>query len=223
MKYKATIIIFFLMTTVLLGQPDTSQWNKNDDYRVIINNVYNNGGYLAFTITSAPIINQSGLCSGARAGWLINHRFATGVAGYVFFNDPSQIKQLDTVFNYNFRGGYLGIFIEPVIAYRSRFHVCLPVMAGAGGVAFVRSRFDDEWHDFDYYDISNESEGHSYLFLKPGVELEINLMKYFRLNFGAYYRITTDINFINSNGVWLVEPNFLNGLSYGISFKFGKF
>ena len=57
----------------------------------------------------------------------------------------------------------------------------------------------------------------AFIVLEPGVELEMNMFKYFRMAFGVYYRYTSDLHLDYS------DPDLLTGLSYGVTLKLGKF
>jgi len=49
------------------------------------------------------------------------------------------------------------------------------------------------------------------------LEMEMNLTQFFRFSMGAYYRYTSEIELLNT------DKDVLNGFSFGVNFKFGKF
>ncbi len=68
------------------------------------------------------------------------------------------------------------------------FH--FPVLVGAGGVASIVDRYYYSWDDEYYYE-TLDSE--AYFVFEPGVEVEFNMVKFFRIGLGASYRITSDV------------------------------
>ena len=99
-------------------------------------------------------------------------------------------------------------------------HISVPIVAGVGGVAYTSS-FDP--YDLEYAQYLVEDAA-SFLVLEPGVELEFNIVRFFRIAIGGYYRLTSGVRF--SDPRILQEPipaNVLEGFSGGITLKFGKF
>jgi hypothetical protein len=102
-------------------------------------------------------------------------------------------------------------------------HVSIPVLIGAGGVAYIR----DYWtpypqypDDYNYY----TEDASAYFVIEPGLELELNMVKFLRVCLGGYYRYTSNIVLQSGYGdeYTEVKPD-LNGFSFGLSLKFGKF
>jgi len=113
----------------------------------------------------------------------------------------------------NLTGGYGGLVLEPIVFPNFPVHLSLPVLIGAGGIAYTTSNYYPEYDDSDYF----VEDSYAYFIIEPGVELELNMLKFFRLAFGGYYRYTSDIDLID------YPENVLHGFSGGITFKFGKF
>jgi hypothetical protein len=66
------------------------------------------GGWGGFTLGYTRVAGKDAFLSGGRGGWLIDHHFTLGLAGYGFltdvdFNDPYQQPTID---NYSLGGGY---------------------------------------------------------------------------------------------------------------------
>ena len=57
---------------------------------------------------------------------------------------------------------------------------------------------------------------------EPGVELEFNLVKFFRLAVGASYRLTNGV-ILKYNFNRDIRTNALNAFNFYVIFKFGKF
>ena len=148
----------------------------------------------------------------ARGAWIIGHGLAVGFAGSGFMNAFAYNSSLDS--DVNLTGGYGGILIEPILLGRFPVHLSFPVVAGVGGIAYTQTQWtSDPWGNQESW----IEDYNNYLIFEPGIDLELNVLKFFRLAFGISYRITSDINLINTS------TSALNGISGGMTFKFGKF
>ncbi len=177
------------------------------------------GAYGAITLEYSQIDSKDALLFGARGAWIINHNIALGFAGKGIATVESypEFNSLDSDFYLS--GGYGGLLIEPILAPMSPVHVSFPVTIGAGGVAYTeRHDFDGTYEEYrwDTWDAS------AFFVLEPGVEINLNLLKFMRLAIGGYYRYTAGLSLESPNGV-KESKNMLNGFSGGISLKFGKF
>jgi len=207
---------------------DTTE-NTNKEIRTIFGNrTPSHGGYGAITTNYTDLQGQDGLVMGVRGAWIINHSISLGVAGYGFFNEPVVNSQIDTEGNeYMLAGGYGGLLIEPIVGGLFPVHLAFPVVAGVGGISYARTTYDDTW---DETEMNSPEDVDAFLIFEPGVEMEVNVLKNMRICVGAYYRLTTDVSltrnvFLDNNfqTVELAKPDVLNGFSYGITLKFGKF
>ncbi|MBI5219798.1 MAG: hypothetical protein HY958_12795 [Bacteroidia bacterium] len=78
----------------------------------------------------------------------------------------------------------------------------------------------DTYHMHDQYDNTNYNntlDQDQFFIIEPGLELELNLVRYCRIAFGGYYRFTSGIDLAG------VKKDALNGFSAGITLKFGYF
>ena len=192
-----------------------------------------NGGYGSFSIGYTQIDGKDAIVLGGRAAWIANHHFALGMAGRGFFNSLSSNKYYDPSYNpnydpnYSLAGGYGGILFEPIVAPMSPVHVSFPILIGAGGVAATPS----SWNNVDNYYYNNYYYAtDAYFVFEPGVEVEFNITKFFRIAIGGSYRYTSDIylqhkylNDLDETVYVNVPKNALRGFNADISFKFGWF
>lgn len=173
------------------------------------------GAYGALTINSSRIDSKDALQLGARAAWVIGHSVALGMSGSAFVNEYSRNPDLPGNRNVNLTGGYGGLLIEPIILPKFPVHISIPVLIGAGGIAYT-SVYDPYPYDYENFDpVVEDASG--YLLAEPGVEVELNVVRFFRLAVGGYYRFTSDIHLYDT------PPDVLNGWSFGVTLKFGKF
>jgi hypothetical protein len=209
-KILSTAILIVMITSAM------AQENQNE-YRSIFNNKadqkIDHGGYGAFGVGYTTIDGKDAILINFKGAWLINHNIALGFAGSGFFNN------LDKSTNSNDQylgGGYGGFYFEPIIFHKSPVHLAFPILIGGGGVSTIPHNYmdwDNSYYPYDY-DI--------FFVVEPGVELEFNMVKFFRIALGASYRLT--------NGIVLTYPtagdvskNALDGFNFYLNFKFGKF
>jgi hypothetical protein len=224
---KAVIVLMALITvTISMAQEDKSRTEQ--EFKTIFNGNRNNnkvvhGGYGAILMNYSQIDNKDAFLAGIRGMWLINHGIGIGIGGYGFASELkfSQNSNDNNMNDYSLAGGYGGLVIEPIIAAKHPVHVSFPVLIGAGGVASVQEQWSPyPVHDNDYY--SEDAE--AYFVIEPGVEVEFNMVKFFRLAVGGYYRFTSDVNLNTWTGsdYKTINPD-LSGFSVGLTLKFGKF
>ena len=120
----------------------------------------------------------------------------------------------------NFIGGYGSLLIEPIILPRFPVHVSFPILAGVGGIAYSY----EEWEFRDSF----VEDSDFFLVIEPGVELEFNILKHFRIAVGAYYTLTSEIQLEYAEtfpGVdaRIAPPNVIRGINMGVTMKFGRF
>ncbi len=112
-------------------------------------------------------------------------------------------------------GGYGGFFVEPIIAPNFPVHVSIPIMIGGGGLALNESTWHDQnWdHNYNY----QPYDWDSYFVLEPGVEVEMNVVKFFRIALGGSYRYTSNLH------ISYLPKDMMCGFNGYVTFKFGKF
>ncbi len=163
----------------------------------------------------SQIDSKDAILIGARGAWVIGHGFALGFAGNGFLNDYSWNPAIAGGRNVNLTGGYGGLLLEPIILPKFPVHISIPIVIGAGGIAYT-STFNPYPYDYEDFELFVEDAA-AYFVVEPGVELEFNVVRFFRLAVGGYYRFTSDIRMYDT------PEDVLNGWSVGITLKFGKF
>ncbi len=182
------------------------------------------GGWGGFTLGYTKIAGKDTFISGGRGGWLIDHRFTLGLAGYGFFsNIDFNGPYIPTIDNYSLGGGYGGLLIEPIIAPFNPVHISVPILIG-GGSAFV---IDEMYYHGNYNGFYDYGSFGSYFVFEPGVDIEVNVVKFFRVALNVSYRYTSDLDLAYYSIIGLKEfsvpSDALRGFNAGLTMKFGKF
>lgn len=207
-----TIVVSIMLAANISAQENQNEYktifNKKDDKRV------DHGGYGSFGIGYTQIDGKNAMQLSFKGAWVIDHHIALGLAGYSFFNNLD--KKSANSNEYFLAGGYGGFYFEPIVAPQSPIHISFPILIGGGGVSAIPDDYNDwEYGRYKYdYDI--------FFVFEPGVEIEFNVVKFFRLSVGASYRLTNGIilNYPLGNEV---DANALDGFNFYMIFKFGKF
>jgi len=231
-QMKSRTIIFLLIIGLCsvqsFSQEQTSGGkNSSPDAGQNIKTLFGNngskvehGGWGGFTLGYTKIGGEDAFISGGRGGWLIDHHFTIGLGGYGFISNINHDgPYLPTIDNYSLGGGYGGLLIEPIIAPFNPVHISFPVLIGGGGAVVIDEM---SYHGYnDYYPYA------AYFVLEPGIDIEVNVVKFFRIALNVSYRYTNDISLdyysiIDMEG-FSVPPNALRGFNAGLTMKFGKF
>ena len=211
---KKTLFALLLGLTFFVASAQDSY--ENDEVRTLFSRNRSNGGYGAFTIAYSNIGGYDAMVTGGRGAFIFDHVFAIGIGGYGFVNNLNthyyHSENQNT--SLSLAGGYGGLLLEPIVAGKSPVHLSFPILIGGGGVSQVDLYNWDYWgQPFPDYEYSYDA----YFVIEPGVELEFNLARFFRLAAAVSYRHTSEIQ------LHQVAPDALRGFNYGLTFKFGKF
>lgn len=108
-------------------------------------------------------------------------------------------------------GQWIGLRCEYSIKQSSAVHLSFPLEIGIGEIEL------DLKDSFENQHITIPSGDVWFANIEPGVALEVNLLKYVKLNLSAGYRFVSDVSFRN-----LSEKD-LMGFTYSAGFKVGLF
>lgn len=211
LKLISTTVLAILISLTGMAQKNqnefTSIFNKKKDKRT------EHGGYGAISFGYTEIDGKNALQTSVRGAWVIDHNIAIGVAGFGFVNNLEKTTNVNESY---LGGGYGGFFIEPIILPNSPIHVSFPIIIGGGGITtFPQNYWNIDFENYPYdYDV--------FLVFEPGVELELNMVKFFRIGLGASYRFTNGV-LLNYSSDTMVPQNVLDGYNFYINLKFGKF
>jgi hypothetical protein len=205
------IIVVFLAVTIGARAQNEGEYQ---DIQTLMRGNESVGGYGAISLQYTELENRDAFVFGARGGVLMGHMVALGLGGSGFFNDMHY--DATSGLDLSLAGGYGGFFFEPILFPKFPVHVAFPVLIGAGGVAVVSTNDNDDWND--HY---NSEASDAFMVVEPGVEIELNVTRFFRFCIGGYYRYTSDVDI--QDPLFDVSPDILRGFSGGVTFKFGRF
>ena len=155
---------------------------------------------------------------GGSLSLLFNEKFAIGLAGYHFGDRPNSANALQT------RGGVGGLQLEYIVKPSKLVHLSFPLLVGMGSISSDSSgnrggqgfrpnggkgsqgRFGVGFDDFN-----GRGDRTHFAVIQPGVNVEVNVLKYLTIFGGANYRIA-----LNSN-----SSNFTNSKLSGVGFQLG--
>jgi hypothetical protein len=170
------------------------------------------GGYGALVIKFSQVSDQFAVLVGARGGWILNHTFSIGLAGYGLVNEIP-VRSQAWAFNPYLNFGYGGLDLEYILNSNAMVHSSVHLLIGGGAVG----RRSANWVDYAYGYSGNEWDYHPFFVLEPGANLDLNMTSWFRMSFGAAYRIAGPVK---SD---LASKSDLSGASGMLTFRFGSF
>ncbi len=217
MKKIITLLVLALVVQVSFAQEEKQEEKKNkrDDINTIFtkDNLKITGGYIAPELKFGYVHEDASMLLGGKIGMTFNDKFTLGVGGYGLVNnsnfeindnptDPARIGM-----------GYGGLAMEYTFFSNKKIHFSIPVILGVGGIYI----YED---DGDYFNSTwDEIENTAALVIEPGVNIELNLFKFFRVDLGASYRLVSQTDLPISG----LSDEDLSDLTINATFKFGFF
>ena len=217
MKKIVTFLLLALMVQASIAQEvkKEEKKNKRDDINTICtkDNLKITGGYLAPELKVGNVYEDISLFLGGKIGMTFNDKFTLGIGGYGLTNNSNFDLQLTPTTTQLSRVsmGYGGLALEYTFFTNKKIHFSIPVMVGVGGVYI----YED---DGDYFNSSwDEIENSAAFVVEPGVDVEFNLFKFFRVGIGASYRL------VSQTSLQYLEDEDLSDYTINATFKFGFF
>ena len=164
------------------------------------------GGYGGPEVKISPMLGATGILVGGRGGWMINHAFMIGGAGYGLVNDI-RVNNVTVNGRPAFLGfGYGGLALEYTGNYEKLVHYTVGLMIGGGGVEYRDSIYN--FHDENWDAV---------FVLEPSVGVEMNITTFFRFGVGVSYRYVSGVNTFG------LTNKDLSNATATITLKFGTF
>lgn len=214
-RFIFTILVTFGVL-VVFGQDEEIETLKkdkgadkeSDEIKTLSKNNHN-GGFFGITFKTSRFNQEPMVSLGFRTGWIIGRTLGVGFEAHGFV--PT--AKFDNIYMGNeviAIGGYGGMFLEPILFSNQIVHITFPVAAGSGWFGY-----HEDWEGNP--EPAQLLDEDLYWYLEPGVSVELNISKNFRLAVGASERFTEELELPNT------PSSAFNGRNYFFTLKFGKF
>lgn len=219
MKHFLTLILALFIVSAFAQNNDqnessdnektsTERFKEDSDIRTLSQNGHN-GGFFGLTFKTGQFNKETIVSMGFRTGWIVSRTMGIGFEAHGLvptakFSNISPNADVVTL------GGYGGMFLEPILFSNQAFHVTFPIAGGGGWFGYL-----EDWENSA--NSGSLIDQDTYWYFEPGIALEINVSKNFRLAFGGSQRYTQEMELMNT------PTSAFNGRSYYMTMKFGKF
>jgi hypothetical protein len=195
--FQLSILLLFICTQSF-GQEQT----------LVGSGEISHGGFGGPVFKYTQIKGEPAVLIGGRGGWIINHTFVIGGGGYGLVNQIEADYLINNKHPFiNF--GYGGLELEYIIQSDQVVHFSVYTLIGAGGIMYKENHWDD-WSDWN-------SGNDEFFVFEPAVNVEINIISFFRINAGVTYRFISGLYYSE------LENSDLAGFSGALTLKFGSF
>jgi hypothetical protein len=189
---------------------------RRGDIKTLSGTMNHSGGFGAISFRTSEFRDESLVIAGLRGGWIINRTLGIGIEGHGIiptakFEFDLDEQQQDVMANLN--GGYGGIFLEFIFFSNEVVHLTVPTSAGAGWLGYIRTGNND----FTIPSSGKEVSSDIFWYIEPGANLEFNISRNFRLDFGVSKRFTQDLDLLDT------QPGDFENLNYYMTLKIGGF
>lgn len=206
------ILVCICLPSMVLAQENENEFKSIFKKKKNTNQV-THGGFGAFGAGYSEIDGRDALTLNLKGAWVINHNIALGLSGTAFFNNLDKAAGGNQDY---LGGGYGGFFFQPILFPQWPVHITFPVVLGGGAISTIPQ---------NYWDWTGPVPGQDYdvfFVVEPGVEIELNMARFFRMGLGATYRYTNGVVLSYPDGTQ-VPLRALDGFNFHVNFKFGKF
>lgn len=211
------LIKFTLLWLTMVG---TAVCNAQEIHTLLDSNTFkSSGGYGAIANKFTRIGGSFANLSGIYGGWYVNHKIMLGVAGYAVNNDvpvPAKYSAIPGK-RMSYEYGQFGFMGEYVLKSDRLMHLTFQLFAGTGfNTQYKRYEIDND-EDDDFEDSHRRADW--YIVTEPGVNVELNILKWMRFCPGVSYRLAMG----SKDPINGLKPSDISGASLNAALKFGKF
>lgn len=213
---KTYSIIAGIIVAILILLSHSSQ--AQDDINTVFTGggLSHSGGYGALVNKFTTIDGKFANITEIYGGWFINRKFMIGAGGGATTNRitvPDQWKAIEDE-DLSYEYGQFGLVTEYVLGSNKTIHAVFHLMAGAGfTLQYIREGYNRYYYEENDY----RTDVNWFMVAEPGVQVEINLLKWMRFSPGLSYRFAQNSKFEG------LSDNALSGTSVNLALKFGKF
>ncbi len=176
----------------------------------LISGEVSQGGYGGPVLIYSRVLGRDALFLGGQGGWIANHHFVLGAAGFAMVSHISApAGAVDVGQDLRFEFGYGGLWLEYIFLPDKLVHASLGTLLGGGVVDYSRV------HHADHEDRTVESD--VVFVAAPVLSAELNITRALRLSLGAGYRYVGSVNLTG------VRREDVSGFTGSVMLKFGQF
>jgi len=215
-----TLLMIALLATTSFAQDydDQERRIRSHEYKSIFSRSSKVRGFGALSTKYSEFNQDNSILVGAKAGVIINRHFTVGIAAYGL-SSVNKFEGVDLQEELYLYGGYGGLLLGFNVMPKEVIHINFPVLIGAGGFHVTdENYFRDIRNDVEFGD-GQSVENSTALVIEPGVELEINITKFFRIALGGSYRMVNGVSLDRND----ITDDDLTNWSTHATLKFGKF
>jgi len=210
-------LVYTLLFLCCTGQAALAQYEQEipvKQTKTLLGNGTKVRGFGSLDIRMTEFKDDLGLVMGVHGGIILNNHFVIGLGGYGLTTNfvVEESENFDQLYLY---GGYGGLILGAIFSPKEVIHIYTPVLIGAGGMEVTDRNYLNNFHrppDFGTF-----LENSAFFVVEPGVEIEVNVTRFFKIGLGASYRL------VRESDLTKVSNSDLSGFSGGLSLKFGKF
>ena len=156
-KMKKHLLILFVLMMVI-------PFSAFSEEKTLVGDGFDNGGYGGPVVKFMSLSGDLAVVVGGRGGWIINHTFVIGGGGYGLASDI-EIDGNDLNLDYG------GFELEYIWRSDSLLHFTIHMGIGGGKVEMIDPVYVQD----------------KFFYLEPTFNLELNLLKWLRINTGVGY------------------------------------
>lgn len=176
------------------------------------------GLYVAPEISYGQLSGDMTGFGGASAMFVLNKKWAVGVTGQSSMSETFVPKNTSPL---AVKGSFVGGKIEYTPRPDALIHVSFPLTIGGGeaSVDSVHTTHTDYLNEPDLKSNDGNRNSNGFVVVQPGINLEMNLLRYAKIYVGANYRLS----FLTDNQTALLPANTLQGFAISAGLKVGLF
>ena len=213
MKRFFTLLFLLLIIQESFAQKERIEEDNNEETVFTKDNFKFTGSYIALEFKMSDVRDDIGIFAGGKMGFSFNNKFSLGIAAYgLIYNSDFTVLAPDmwsdlTQQLASIKFIYGGLLLEYTFFSNKIVHFNIPVVIGVG-----KASLKGEDHIF-----LERIEKSSAFVIEQGLELEVNLLKFLKVDLGASYRN------VSNTSLQYIDEEDLVGLSYNLTFRFDFF
>ena len=208
-----TVFTFFLLVSSLLFSQEETIFDKG---------IYESGGFGAPVLAFTTLNGEPAILKGGRGGWIINNMIVIGGGGYSTISRHTSSGISHTyggkTFEPNIRLNYGGLELEFISNPNRIVHTSFYLLIGGGDI-----RLEAPTLEFPLSTSKPDYKSDEFFILDPRINVEINLVSWFRVNAGIGYRAVFGVDYQPFDDIASIGNSDIGGFTAMMTFKFGKF